>query len=250
MRKLLIGGVVVLTVLTFYSALWFKSEAIETDIQTRVAEALSVQGAEGIDVAVDGRHVTLAGLVYSDTAEIELLKAAASTEGVLGPIDGLTLTSQPGLSIIKSEDGIILRGLVPDEETKAALLAAAAGAEIEDQTQIGGVKGAWHDEAAFVLGQMPALSTGTVFLDENGYVLSGMASDGLEPIDAAFGSRDGWQTLVAPADRSEALAERISQLETDLAETTASQADREAEVSLRDEQIAGLESDLADLESA
>jgi len=70
MRPLLICLVLGTTALTFYSALWYKSEAIEDDITKRVSEDLIKSGANDVDLDVDGRHVTLSGVVYSEDSAL------------------------------------------------------------------------------------------------------------------------------------------------------------------------------------
>jgi len=166
MRNLLIVFVLGVTALLFYSALWFKSDSIEEDITARTTDALTSAGAENIEIDVDGRHVTLSGVVYDSVTEESYLDTADATYGALGPIDGLTVQADGGyVSAIKTNDGISLRGTVPNAETRAALIAQAQSATdggVDDQLVVAGPEAIWQDEAAFGVSQLGALTAGTV----------------------------------------------------------------------------------------
>jgi hypothetical protein len=129
MRNFLIAVVLGLTGLTFYSALAYKSKWIEDDITTRVTDEMTTSNAQGVGIDVDGRHVTLSGIVYDEAQETAYLKTANDTYGALGPIDGLTYQADGGyVTAQKTDAGIALRGSVPNEAARASLLEAAAAA--------------------------------------------------------------------------------------------------------------------------
>ena len=162
MRPILILGVLFFTLLTFYSALWYKSEEIEADITTRVTNDLDTAQAKDVEIDVDGRHVTLSGIVYDTDTESAYLDTADQTYGALGPIDGLMLQNGGGfLKAIKSDAGITLTGAVPSDAARTALLATSADGtdgEVVDAMTVGAAAGNWTDEAGFGLSQMAALT--------------------------------------------------------------------------------------------
>ena len=200
MRSILIALVLFVTALTFYSALWYKSEVIEDDITARVTEDLEASDAKNVAIDVDGRHVTLSGVVYDEATEAAYLKTADETYGALGPIDGLTYQADGGyLSAVKSDAGITLRGTVANEEVRAALVASAASATdgaVDDQTSIAGPTAAWQDEAAFGVSQLAGLTTGNMNASAGTFALSGSTAGNPSDINAALAGRDGWQAFV------------------------------------------------------
>ena len=240
MRGFLIAIVLGLTALTFYSALWFKSEAIERDITERVTENLNKAGAKDIGIDVDGRHVTLSGIVYDEQVEAAHLDTADKTHGALGPIDGLTYLPDGGyVSASKTEDGIVLRGTVPDEDTRAALVAAAADAtdgEVDDQLMISGPVAAWQDEASFGVGQLAGLTTGSMTAATGAFALSGVTDVNADAVRDAVSDRDGWQAFVSTPNVTDDLSAEVARLNGDVAE--------------RNDTIAGLQAEVADLNTS
>lgn len=228
MRPLLISLVLGTTALTFYSALWYKSEAIEDDITKRVSEELIKSGVNDVASDVDGRHVTLSGVVYSEDIEKARLKVAKGTYGALGPIDGLTVVQDTSyLSAIKTVDGLTLSGTVPNEAFRASLLEqakAATDGDVSDKLKLSGPASDWQNEAGLGLGQLAALSAGTLSLSAGSYALSGTAQADPDAIESAFAGRDGWLTTISPAiDRN--------QLDSELNGLRAQIADRDASIS-------------------
>lgn len=208
MRPILIAGVLLFTVLTFYSALWFKSEQIEADVTDRVTEGLAAADASDISLNVDGRHVTLSGVVYDAETEGRYLNVANDTYGALGPVDGLTLQTGGGfLNAVKSPEGITLTGAVPSEAARAALLRAAStstdGAVVDELT-VGAPTGAWTDEASFGLGEIAKLSAGVLSITPDNYLLSGVTDADPDTVKAPLAERAGWQSFIsAPAAASD-----------------------------------------------
>lgn len=201
MRPILIVGVLFFTALTFYSALWFKSEDIEADITTRVTEDLDATDAKNIDIDVDGRHVTLSGIVYDTATETAYLDTANETYGALGPIDGLTVPNGSGfLKAVKSPEGITLTGAVPSDAARTALLEAATtstNGDVVDAMTVGAAAGAWTDEAGFGLGQMALLKEGALSVAPDSYTLSGVTEGSADDVSAPLADRAGWQSFVS-----------------------------------------------------
>jgi len=89
-----------------------------------VTDDLNATDAQNVAVDVDGRHVTLSGVVYDEATETAHLKTADTTWGALGPIDGLTYVADGGyVTAVKDAAGITLRGTVPNEDVRATLVA-------------------------------------------------------------------------------------------------------------------------------
>ena len=235
MRLLFLGGTILATLLTFYSALWHKSEAIEDDIEERSVEAIEAAGGRDIDVDVDGRHVTLTGVVYSEAREDELLDIADETYGALGPIDGLTVIEDVAyITASKTDDGITLTGSVPSEEVRSEIVTAATDATdgtVTDEMVVFGQRHGWHDEAGFGLSQLGALSTGTLTLGGETQVLAGTAIGSADDISAELEARGDWIGSISPRDRTDEFEARIASLESDLNTQTAAMADMEQRLS-------------------
>lgn len=234
MRPILIACVLFLTLLTFYSALKYKSVDIENDITARVTDDLTAANADGVGIDVDGRHVTLSGVVYDEAAEQSYLDVANETYGALGPIDGLTYLADDGfIKAVKTDAGITLTGTVPSEEVRASLLANAAEATsgtVEDNLTVSGRAADWQNEAGFGVAQLAGLSAGALTATAGSYTLSGMAQDDADAVTQAVGEREGWETFVS----APAVAEGLSQQVDDLT----------AAVAQRDDQIANLSGEL------
>lgn len=216
MRNILIALVLLMTVLTFYSALWFKSESIEDDITQRVTDELETSGATGIDVGVDGRHVTLSGIVYDETTEAAYLDTADRTYGALGPIDGLTYLAVGGyITATKTPDGLTLRGTVPSEADRVELVAkavAATNGTVDDQLTIGGLDGALQDEAEFGLAQIAGLGTGAMTVAAGTYVLSGTTDGAVADATADLTDREGWTAFVSSPEVENGLEAEVGRL--------------------------------------
>ena len=253
MRNLLIALVLILTGATFYSALWFKSEKIEDDITARVTDDLGSK-ADDIDIDVDGRHVTLTGVVYDAAVEESLLGTADETFGALGPIDGLTFQQGAGyVNAIKTETGITLRGSVPTEDARADLVAkaqAATDGSVADELIVSGPDGTWTGEAAFGVTQLAGLTAGTLTAAAGAYTLSGTASEGSSGVDAAISDRAGWTSLISTPVIPVDLSGEVARLNADVAERDISLGVLQSSLSDRDSSIATLKGLVADKDAA
>jgi OOP family OmpA-OmpF porin len=220
MRLLFIAATLFATLLTFYSALWYKSEQIETDITARVTDDLDTAQTKNIAIDVNGRHVTLSGIVNDAATETAYLDTANDTYGALGPIDGLTLQNASGfLKAVKSDDGITLTGAVPTEAVRASLFAAAAQGtqgKVVDAMTIGAIDGAWTDEAGFGLAQMAQLSSAALSVTPDSYTLSGTATGDATPVRQSLADRTGWQSFVSAPSVESDLSMRLTSLKSDV----------------------------------
>ena len=246
MRNLLIALVLLLTGGLFYSALWYKSEIIEDDITARVTDALDQTGTHNVDIDVDGRHVSLSGVVYDADTETRYLDTADQTFGALGPIDGLTYRADTGfVSATKTAEGVTLRGTVPTEDARADLVAQAASVTdgaVDDQLNIAGPTAAWQDEATFGVTQLAGLTTGTLTATAGSFMLSGTADGDLADVNAALADRPDWSTNITSAGEIDALRAELNSTQTTLSSAQAAQASAQAIILERDATIEELES--------
>jgi outer membrane protein OmpA-like peptidoglycan-associated protein/cell division protein FtsL len=222
MRNLLIAVVLGITGLTFYSAFAYKSKIIEDDITKRVTDELTTSNAKGVGIDVDGRHVTLSGIVYDEAQEKSYLDTANDTYGALGPIDGLTYQGDGGyVTAQKTADGIALRGSVPNEEARASLLEAAAAATdgaVDDQLTVSGPEADWQGETQFGMQQLAALSTGAMTASAAGFVLSGTTDGDVSAVTAPIAERDGWSAFVSSPVAQTGLQSQINDLNGSLSD--------------------------------
>lgn len=253
MRNLLIVLVLGITALTFYSALWFKSESIEDDITARVTDDLTSTGADNIDISVDGRHVTLSGVVYDEATEDGYLDTANNTYGALGPIDGLTIQADGGyVNAIKTADGITLRGTVPNAQVRASLLAeaeAATDGAVDDQMIVAGPQADWQDEAVFGVSQLAALTSGTLTAAEGAYALSGSTDVDPNTVTAGLTDRDGWSAFVSSPVEQQGLASEIDRLNVEVMDRDGKLAEAIGTIAAREDRITELETDVSGLQA-
>jgi len=246
MRNFLIALVLLVTALTFYSALRFKSNLIEADITDRVTQDLADANAEDVTIDVDGRHVTLSGVVYDETTEASYLQTADETYGALGPIDGLTYLADGGfVTATKDVGGITLNGTVPTPEARASLVAAAQEAtdgEINDMLTVSGPAADWQGEAAFGLTQLGALTTGTLTASEGTFALSGNTDGDADSMNSSLGERDGWVSFVSSSAPMDDLSDDVARLTQDISDKEGMIAELEGTVSERDATIVDLTS--------
>ncbi|MFK7752101.1 MAG: BON domain-containing protein, partial [Sedimentitalea sp.] len=249
MKVLLIVLVLLGTGSAFYSALRYKSVLIEDDITTRVRDDLGAADLRGIDVDVDGRHVTLSGVVYDEAAETRYLDTAKQTYGALGPIDGLTLQPDAGfITATKTADGITLRGTAPSDAARAALVDAAQGAtegSVDDQLSITGPDAAWRSEASFGLAQLGKLSAGTMTAAAGAFALSGSTDADPDTINSALSTREGWRSFVSSTANERNLSADVARLSGDVALRDGTVTELETALAMRDGTVSELETALA-----
>ena len=258
MRRLLIAIVAIVTGLTFYSAFKYKSKIIQADITSRVTADLAAKNAQSVGIAVDGRDVTLSGIVYDAAVEKSLLGTADQTYGALGPIDGLTYLADSGhITAVKSATGLTLSGTVASEDQRQALLAkadAATDGTVTDALTLSGPVADWQKEADFGLTTLAGLTEGAISVAPGSFVLSGIATDATGLVAQSVAARGGWQTYFsAPVDAVASTAETdqlkaaIARSETTIADLTASVAAAQTKISDLTTNATALTADREDL---
>lgn len=170
---------------------WFavshKAPAIQEDIRVR-SSAVVKELNPNAEISVDGRFVTVRGPEPSEEAKANTLAAANDVWGALGPWDGLWVptaaaaTAPEFVSAEKSDDGkLVLVGLVPSEESKAAVEAAAKAAfpgEIDNQLSVSGTgKPSALENIGDALKSLATLDAGSLVAMPNRFRLSGRTGD-------------------------------------------------------------------------
>lgn len=176
----LIVGLACLAALILYAAMIF-APRIESDIGGRTAQVLAAAGKDFVDIGVDGRDVTVTGAAPSDADREEVVDLAHELWGVRLVRDEMTVLDPPvspfTFSATVGDDGVALKGFVPDEATKSALAerAAALGSPVNDETIIarGVPDQAWGDAVAAGLDQLANLGDGQLTVEDTTLSLSG-----------------------------------------------------------------------------
>ena len=169
---------------------------IEADLLSGTSAALGGDALDGVDVALDGRDVTLTGVVDSADERERYAELAGAVRGVRAVDNQLRVAgevdlSAGGFSLVDGADGLVVRASVPDEAAKTALMEAVEarfpGREIRDEVTVDGAVAAGWQPAVLgllgALGELPAgtLSDGGIAVEPDGdggtLVLSGRVPD-------------------------------------------------------------------------
>jgi len=263
MRGLLIFVWLFVAGLTAFSAFKYKSQSIEDDITARTTKKLGSEVLEVASLDVDGRHVTLKGVVASQEVKAGYLETADETFGALGPIDGLIVSSsQPFLSAIKSQNGVILRGVVESEDVKSEIVerasAFAENGSVDNKLTVAPNIGSLPSGLVAGLGQLSGLSSGQYLATGDSETLSGTAQNKAAFTEiSTFGTdRANWTSTVAEPVDTAAFQSQIadldakaSGLETELASVTADfgsfKASSDDSHAAKNAKISDLESELS-----
>ena len=117
--------------------------AVEQRLSTGVTEALTRAGASGIQVAVDGRDVTLTGTAANGVVLATALNSVRSVEGVRRTLNHVRVTDSPNaadpgpsqLTAAISRGRITLTGSVPSRSDREKLVTAAERAVGPDNVE-------------------------------------------------------------------------------------------------------------------
>ncbi len=208
---------------------------VETDVADSVRSALDVAGMEEVTVDdVAYRNVTLAGPHMLETDALSVAGALAATQDVRFVGTGGEPESAPpaptevtaaaidvnagNIDVTGTVDGgrMILQGVVPDEATRALLVAAAESAFGEQNTtydlMVGGVVAAPEvtaaaTELANVIDLLPErLASGRLALDNSTLAVRGEAAT----VASARSLRSSIESLTGIEGRADILAPRVA----------------------------------------
>jgi outer membrane protein OmpA-like peptidoglycan-associated protein/osmotically-inducible protein OsmY len=118
-------------------------DAVEQRLGTGVTEALQRAGAQGIDVTVDGRDVTLRGIAANGVVLATALNSVRSVEGVRRTLNQIKVVEAPSvgdlgpsqLTATITRGRITLNGSVPTRSDRQRLVAAAERAVGSDRVE-------------------------------------------------------------------------------------------------------------------
>ena len=111
-------------------AVWFRQTPVETELTTLASSALTATHPWA-KVELDGRDITLTGVAPSVEAQADAAKLALAAYDVraVKNMAGLIDIADPYVfSALKAPDGVTLSGNVPDEVTRAELVAKTQAA--------------------------------------------------------------------------------------------------------------------------
>ncbi|MEM9733410.1 MAG: OmpA family protein [Pseudomonadota bacterium] len=171
-------------------ALWMKTDAIEADLQTKATAALAERSQSWAQVFMDGRDATITGEAPSEAAqsEAEFITDEAYSVRVVDNQTGLMAAQSPyTFTASRQANAIELTGFVPDEATRATILASARdslpGMRVTDNTEF--ARGAPEGFAAlsgFAIAQLRGLDEGSASTTDSELSVQGMANT-LEDFD-------------------------------------------------------------------
>lgn len=195
MRKLFLALFVLGAAALVWHATGPKAKAIEADIDRRTEAAVAPLATHPVEVATDGRDVTLTGLADSTEERSALIAAATAVRGnrvLLARIEVLPLAQPYEFTAEKAANGsLTLAGFMPNEALRAALVARAAAlagaAGVTDNIQLatGAPGGGWGAMAEAALSGLGPLDNGSAWLSDRLGGLSGSAPDTGALADAA-----------------------------------------------------------------
>ncbi len=187
-------GIIAVVILTALST-WFKAEIVQDDLTAKATSDLSANHSWA-SVELDGRDLTLKGTAPSAEAASEALQIADDAYDVRIVSDAselLAIADPFRLSAVKQASKITLEGNVPDEESRAALVAAAkqSADEVEDKMTLArGASDGFTDFGSFGLAQLGGLTDGQFDISASNMDIKGIAKD-FDTYDAVTAALDG-----------------------------------------------------------
>ncbi|MEL7228674.1 MAG: OmpA family protein [Pseudomonadota bacterium] len=199
-------------------ALWMKTDAIEADLKTKATAALAEKGQSWAEVSMDGRDATIIGDAPSEAAqsEAEFITDEAYSVRLVDNQTGLMAAQSPyTFTASRKDNAVELSGFMPDETTRATVLAAAKealpGIRVTNNTEY--ARGAPEGFAAlsgFALAQLKGLKEGSASTSDSELSVQGLANtledfDGINaalagtlPGNGTLGTRDIQAPVVSP----------------------------------------------------
>lgn len=211
----MVGTLLVLAIILGIAAVgvqWL-TPRIERDVHERVTASLAEKGLLFANVHVQGREVTLLGDAPNEATRDQAISSAANVFGVARVKDGLSvkgvqsvsaaevaktlalpveaspskaIAKKPQgpytLSIVKSDDNVVLRGMVDSEDSRTVLRRIAAthyGEEhvTDDLQVVAGAPEGWRSAAGAALFNIVNLESADVTLSNTEVMVSGTALD-------------------------------------------------------------------------
>ncbi|PWV98806.1 BON domain-containing protein [Hoeflea marina] len=176
-------------------ALWFRADAIESDLKSRVLAALTADHPWAL-ITLDGRDLTLSGVAPDAQAQAEAIAIAASTAGLRRLSNGSVLIGVAApylLSGEKTETGIHLTGFVPNDALRGVIGGEVSGIlpgiPVRDDTKLArGAPPSLAALAGFGTRMLSYFTVGRFDISDDGISVRGMAlspDDHLAAMEAA-----------------------------------------------------------------
>ncbi len=182
--RIIIGAATV--VLGTFAALLLRGDHIETDLRERAAAALSEDGRDWAEIAVDGRDLRLSGTAPTDGYRSMGVGTAGRVWGVRAvenAAETLPVMSPFVWTAERTADGAVkLTGAVPygDARKQVAKAFADAGMEVVDEaeTAAGAPSAAdWTGAAAYAANLLAGLAEGKATITDRDISIAGAARD-------------------------------------------------------------------------
>ncbi|MEI8147227.1 MAG: BON domain-containing protein, partial [Alphaproteobacteria bacterium] len=189
-------GLVPLALLAWF-ALGLREAPITQDLTDRANRELAAQGFGWARASLVGRDAVISGQAPTPEAKERAIALVDQVFGVRRVDDGLQVAAEVKpypWRATRAGRTVTLSGAVPDEATRARLIAAAReavpGADIVDQMQIGrGAPAGFATAAGFALGQLGRLTAGVASLADGAFTLTGEAGDAATKLAVATAAR-------------------------------------------------------------
>lgn len=184
-------GLLALALLVFL-CVWNHSITIQTDIQNRISNRLSTEPTTWAKVSTDGRNVLLSGFSPSEALRNKAEDIAWAVPGVVSVDNQIQLAKAEQASIPKpepiyspyktqfnkTESGITLSGLVPDQEKRNVLVQLAENkfgiGNVIDQLKIGmGAPENWLQTATAAISNLTLFKEGNIEITDTQLKLTG-----------------------------------------------------------------------------
>jgi OmpA-OmpF porin, OOP family len=178
-------GVLPVAALAFLATHW-ERPGIEADIGTRIAERLKSGGVTWAKIDLSGRDAVITGRATDEDDQRRARDLSASVWGVrnlANQTDLIERADSYAWWVSKSGRRLVLRGLVPNEATRATVIglarAQAPDGEVVDEMRLArGVpnRDVWLSGVTFALTQIGGLKSGEARLDNVSLAVNGEAN--------------------------------------------------------------------------
>ncbi len=188
-------GAIALILLAWFCA---RSHApvIEADLAARGRIALDAENMDWARLDMDGRDSIVTGIAPNEKARAKAAVLIAALTGMRSVRNQLDVAARPPapaapdakpgpvpyeLSMVRTMDGVVLQGLVPDATARGELREAARrhfGDDVSDELELAaGAPGDWLDVAKDSLHYLEALEKGSIELRNTRLRIKGVAVD-------------------------------------------------------------------------
>ncbi len=250
LKQILLGSSALAMTLLLVAGLKHKLPAIEEDILARTQDAVKGIGLDSAEVQVDGRYVSLKGVVAHQARHDALLEAADGVYGALGPKNRLTVSMARAdhFSAVLTADAINLTGSVATERARDKLVAALEDMgprTVNERLIITGLTPDWQAEIEPAMAELGALESGQLLVSEDGLMISGIAGDAetMERFASLSEDQPDWRINVGEKSRRAEFESQIAGLTDEIATRDSAVADLQNQVQSGEERATALKAE-------